>query len=108
MSLDENTFMKDINEAFRNLQRGAVNKIESITIHFPIIDDDGTPVEPSFQANGNFDGTYEYTTLKLDASLEMKAMAKSLKEKAESQIVGQKALLKDKLREILLKAASEV
>lgn len=33
--LDENSFMIEINEVFRNLQLGKVEKVSSITISFP-------------------------------------------------------------------------
>ncbi len=105
--LDENILMRDLNEAFRNLQRGNVRSVVSITINFPL-NEDGTLSDPTFAASGGYDDGFEFTTVKLDVSPEMKIVAKSLKEKAEAQLGSQKSILKDKVREVLIKAATEV
>ena len=105
--IDESSFMKEVNEAFRNLQRGDVQKVASITINFPL-KEDGTLDDPTFAASGGYDDGFNFTTIKLDTNSEMKAVAKSLKDKAEAQLSTQRAILKDKIRDVLLKAATEV
>jgi hypothetical protein len=105
--LNEDSFMKEMNEAFHSIRRGSVQKVTSITITFPLNDD--TTGEPIFSASGGYDDGFNFTpSIKLDVSSEMKAVAKSLREKAEAQLDNQKSLLKDRMRDILLKAVAEV
>jgi hypothetical protein len=97
-----------VNEAAKKLSNGSVKRIESISINFPIIDDAGTPGEISFVAFGEYEGDFTRTSIPLLATPEMKSMANSLKEKAEGAAQKQISVLKDKLRDLLLKAATEV
>lgn len=104
--LDENKLSIALNEAFRNIHR-RVEKVSSITINFHT-NEDGTIDEPTFTASGGYDNTFDYTSVKLEFGVEIKALVNGLKEKAESQLSLQRSLLKDKLRDVLLKAATEV
>ena len=106
--LNENSFMYKVNEAFRSLQRGNVKKLSSITISFPVNDNAEALNEPIFTANGDYDNDFTYTSVKLNTTPEMKSMANSLREKANAQLEGQVSIWKDKLREVLLRAATEV